>query len=311
MIESHTSVFKWRDVITHIILQWLRWYLRQIMFLTNLFGLATSRIPKDDSSFTAFFATSSATQQKLSLRYVEVENYRIRYLVAGEGEPVILVHGLSGSTRWWIRNVPRLAQYYRVYLVDLPGFGTMRRFRRRFALEKASSWLLAWMETIGVEQAHFLGHSMGGHICMRLAASRPDVVSRLVLVSPAAIPHVRSVFGYFVPLLIALRTLKPAFFLILSFDAIRAGPFMLLRATRELIAQDLRDEMKALNTPTLLVWGENDTLVPLSLGQILRDEIANSRLLILKKAGHVSMFDQPDEFNEAVLAFLRGETVGK
>ena len=67
----------------------------------------------------------------------------VRYQVAGTGEPVILVHGLAGSSGWWRHNVPALAERYAVYTVDLPGFGGMRHLRRRFALAGAASWLLA------------------------------------------------------------------------------------------------------------------------------------------------------------------------
>src|SRR4051812_23367957 len=102
--------------------------------------------------------------------------------MVGEGEPVVLVHGLSGSTRWWTRNIGALARGYRVYLVDLPGFGAMHRLRRHFVLAEAASWLVAWMEAVGLENAHLVGHSMGGYVCLQLAAQRPEVVCRLVLV---------------------------------------------------------------------------------------------------------------------------------
>ncbi|MBV9230334.1 MAG: alpha/beta fold hydrolase [Chloroflexi bacterium] len=223
---------------------------------------------------------------------------------------MILVHGLSGSTLWWIRNVRSLAQHYRVYLVDLPGFGAMRRAPGRFVLAKAGSWLLAWMEAIGVKQAHFIGHSMGGYICMLLAAHQPEAVSRLILVSPAVKAHVHSVVGYFVPLLSTVYYLKPSFLPILTYDALRAGPLTLLRATQQLVELDVSQEIKAVTAPTLLVWGENDTLVPPALGYFLRQELANARLLSLR-AGHISMYEQAEQFNAAVLAFLRGELVGE
>ncbi len=251
---------------------------------------------------------------KVSRHTVKVGDSNVRYQMIGQGDPVILIHGLSGSTRWWMRNVQSLAQHHCVYLIDLPGFGSMSRRNHaymRFALTKAGSWLLAWMDAISLKQAHFIGHSMGGYICMWIAAHRPDVVMRLVLVAPAVMPQVRSVFGYFIPLLITVLYLKPRFLPILVFDALRAGPLMLLRAAQDLLTQDVHEEMKAITAPTLLVWGENDSLVPPTLGHILRENLVNSRLLILKRAGHVSMFDQYQEFNEAVNAFLSGETVGE
>ncbi|GAC1460230.1 MAG: alpha/beta hydrolase [Ktedonobacteraceae bacterium] len=235
----------------------------------------------------------------------------MRYQTIGEGEPIVLVHGLSGSTLWWRRNVSELAQHFKVYLVDLPGFGAARHKYGRFALKQAGEWLLAWMDAIGLQQTHLIGHSMGGYICMWIAAHRPDVVLRLVLVDPAFKARTNSVWGYAKPLLDALRYLSPRFFPILAFDSVRAGPITLLKATRDLIALDVSEEIALITKPVLLVWGENDTLVPLSLGHILRAELPNARLLLLKHAAHVAMFDQPRKFNTAVSAFLSGKVVGE
>jgi pimeloyl-ACP methyl ester carboxylesterase len=248
---------------------------------------------------------------KVSLHTVKVGDYKVRYQTLGEGEPVVLVHGLSGSTLWWRRNIQSLAQQHRVYLVDLPGFGMGRRQRSHFVLKQAGEWLLTWMAEIGLQRTHLIGHSMGGYICMWIAAHRPDVVSRLVLVDPAFKPQVQSVFGYAMPLLGAARYLTPRFLPILAYDSLRAGPITLLKATKDLIALDVSEEIKLIKGPVLIIWGENDTLVPPSFGHILREELANARLLTLKHAAHVSMFDQPQAFNVAVNTFLRGEVVGE
>ncbi len=248
---------------------------------------------------------------KTSLHMVQVGTYRVRYQTVGEGEPIVLVHGLSGSTLWWRRNVPELAEHYRVYLVDLPGFGAARHRYGRFALKQAGDWLLSWMDAIGLKQTHLIGHSMGGYICMWIAAHRPDVVLRLVLVDPAFKARTRSVLGYTLPLLEAVRYLTPRFFPILAYDSLRAGPITLLKATRDLIALDISEEIQSIKEPVLLIWGENDTLVPPSLGHMLREELPNARLLMLKHAAHVAMFDQPQKFNAAVNAFLSGEEIGE
>lgn len=242
---------------------------------------------------------------------VLVSGHPVHYRVAGTGYPVILVHGLSGSTRWWRRNIPALAQRYRVHLVDLPGFGTMRRHRRRFVLAEADSWLLAWMEAVGLGQAHLVGHSMGGYICLRFAAHTPQKVGRLVLVAPAGIPTGRSPLDHIVSLLHALRYTTPSFLPLLAQDLLRAGPWTLWRAARDLLTEDVQEHLQSITAPTLLLWGENDTLIPPALGSLLREQIADSRLLILKGAGHVPMFDRPQEFDDALLAFLEGEPVGE
>ena len=109
-----------------------------------------------------------------------------------------------------------------------------------------------------------------------------------------------------IPLLVAFRYFKLSFFSILISDALRAGPLTILRATQDLLTKDIRDCLKDVTTPTLIVWGEHDSLVPPVFGTILQQEIKGARLLVLKRAGHVSMFDQAERFNAAVLGFLEG-----
>src|SRR3712207_2346291 len=138
-------------------------------------------------------------ESRPSRHEVRVEGWPVGYEAAGEGEPVVFVHGLSGSTRWWSRNIMGIIERHRIYLVDLPGFGTMRSLRRRFVLAETATWLSEWMEAAGLERAHLVGHSMGGYICLRLAASRPAAVHRLVLVAPAGVPTGRSVVGHLGP----------------------------------------------------------------------------------------------------------------
>jgi len=207
--------------------------------------------------------------------------------------------------------VQAIAERYRVYLVDLPGFGTMRRSRRRFVLAEAASWLSEWMDAVGLERAHLVGHSMGGCICLHLAASRPEAVRHLVLVAPAGVPIERSMVGYLGPLLAAARYATPSFLPVLARDALRTGPTTIWRAARKILAEDVRDDLRRIGAPTLLVWGERDTLVPPAVGDLLREQIPGSRLLLYEGSSHVPMFDRPEEFNAALLAFLAGETVGK
>lgn len=254
--------------------------------------------------------TGRELRVQVDRREVQVSGRRVGYAVAGVGEPVVLVHGLSGSTRWWRPVLPRLADHYRVYLLDLPGFGAMAR-RERFSLSTAASWLSAWLETVGLEQTHLIGHSMGGYVSIMVAATAPRSVQNLVLVDAAGVPVGRSLAGYVLPLTRATRYMSPGFIPVLASDALRAGPLTLLRAARALVREDVRRHLASIIAPTLIIWGGRDTLVPLSAGELLRREIPDSRLVVLEGAGHVPMYDRPDEFSRVVLCFLRGEPVGR
>ena len=228
------------------------------------------------------------------------------YKRVGEGEPIVFVHGLSGSTHWWRRNIPELAAQYRLYLVDLPGFGSMWRQRSHFHLETSAEWLDAWTQAVKLDTFFLVGHSMGGYVSMALAARHPERVKRLVLVSSVSGALEHSVVGYLPHLFLAGLRITPTFFPILFFDSLRAGIPTLVRATHQMVDLDITPVVTALQTPTLLIWGERDTLVPLSCAYQLQMQLAhvNARLLVIKQASHVSMFEQPRQFNRAVLAFL-------
>src|SRR5919112_4008412 len=108
----------------------------------------------------------------------------LAYEVVGSGPPLILLHGLSGSGRWWSRNVPVFSRSFRTYSVDLPGFGQSRNLRWS-RLDDIADQLAGWLGDEGLPRAHIAGHSLGGAVAARLAARHPDRIDRLVLVDAA------------------------------------------------------------------------------------------------------------------------------
>src|SRR3954468_11086286 len=105
---------------------------------------------------------------------VRVGTSRVRYQMQGEGEPLVLVHGLAGSTAWWVRNVGVLSRHYTVYLVDLPGFGAMRQYRSQFTVSGTVGWLGDLLSALKLGKVSMVGHSMGGLITAVFAATWPE-----------------------------------------------------------------------------------------------------------------------------------------
>jgi len=245
----------------------------------------------------------------ISKRTIQVHGQPIHYEVAGEGEPVVLVHGLSESTRVWHRNLPALAERYRVYLIDLPGFGAMREFHRQFDLKQSGTWLNEWMQAVGLEEGYLVGHSMGGYVSMALAAAHPEKVRRLVLVDSIGIPFNLPVRRLVYPALKAIARTIPSFWMCIGYDYLRAGPLMVLNAARQIVELDTTDVLAAVRVPTLIIWGENDDLVPCDLGRQLHARLPEARLRIIPGANHFCMFERPQEFNQALLAFLQEQTI--
>ena len=250
-----------------------------------------------------------ARAAEIERRRIQIDSVPIAYEVAGVGPSVVLVHGLSGSGRWWARNVGHLSQRFRVHVVDLLGFGGSRG--RPFVLAEAAAYLGAWMDRLNLPRARVVGHSMGGFIAADLAAGFPDRVERLVLVDAAALPfdasHLRRPGG----LARVARRLPLSFLPILATDALRAGPVTIARATRELLRSDLRPRLATIAAPTLVVWGEHDTLVPCEVGEQLARVLPDGRLVVIPRAGHNPMWDQPDEFNRVVTDFLVGDLASR
>jgi pimeloyl-ACP methyl ester carboxylesterase len=214
--------------------------------------------------------------------------------------PVVLVHGLAGSSRWWRDTETALGRTHDVHTLDLPGFGSERR--ARFALADAPDRVAERLESFG--PAHLVGHSLGGLVCARVAALRPDLVDRLVLVAPAGSLTRTTIRSHALPLAHALGTAAPSFLRLLAADVLRAGPRTILNAARELLHDDVLPDLRSIAAETLLVWGERDPIVPPNVGEIFRAELRSARLELLAGARHVPMVERPREFTALLQEFL-------
>jgi pimeloyl-ACP methyl ester carboxylesterase len=225
---------------------------------------------------------------------------------AGSGTPLVLLHGLGGSSDWWRNNVDVLSERYLVSAVDLIGFGRNRFFLRRSNLplrfDDIAALLARWIESSFDAPVHLAGNSLGGQIAIHLAASRPDLVRSLVLIDSTGIPfeiapgaHIEN---------IAMPHGWRSFLLVLARDVFRAGPTALAVAFARLLRDDARPLMRTLAMPVLLIWGEHDPLVPLTYAKQMLEEMPHAKLRVIPRAGHVPMWENPRAFNDALLSFL-------
>lgn len=242
-------------------------------------------------------------QLSIERRHIQVGSSWIHYKTAGTGPPLVLVHGLASSTRWWNRNIPRLAEHFRVYAVDLSEFGD-RRIRPRFVLRKAADYLARWMDAVNIAEASLVGHSMGGRIVADFAAENPDRVKCLVLVNAAVMPFGHGYAKQSWGMMRAFQRIPLSLFRVLLFDTLYTGVIPVLRVGHELLRTDLKHRLAHIQTPTLVIWGEHDTIVPLSLGYALVEHLPGCQFELIHGAGHVPMWEKPDAFNDIVLRFL-------
>ena len=246
---------------------------------------------------------------RLESRWFVVDGWGLHARVSVEPVPaaapaVVLVHGLGVASTYLVPTAVRLALDYPVYAPDIPGFGESAG-RQRFALTDAAGHLAALLDRLGIGPAGVVGHSMGGYVAVELAADFHDRVSRLVLVDAALLPAGFLSPRQLVNLTRAARRAPLRLLPTMVADAHRAGPPTVWRATRELLAADPWPKLGRIQTPTLVVWGERDLVVPPAIGRRLARDLRHGELAIIPRAGHVPMWERPEEFNRLVLDFLR------
>lgn len=232
----------------------------------------------------------------------EQHGLKLHYRVTGRGDPIILIHGLSGSTGWWRYNVPVLALQHRVYLLDLVGYGHARR-QKALGLSGDVTLISAWLQTLDLQNVTLIGHSMGGHVALRVAEQNPDRVSALVLACASGLLK-----GNLVRLALRLPHAglkgRSTFLPRILFDSTRAGLPNLWRSGQGVLADDVQPRLERVKARTLVIWGERDVVIPSVLGRALAAGIPGAKYVEIPRAGHVVMVDAPRQFNRAVLSFL-------
>jgi pimeloyl-ACP methyl ester carboxylesterase len=251
-----------------------------------------------------------------------------------DGAPVVLLHGLFGSTYTWRNQVPALAAAgYRVIAYDRPPFGLSdKRPALDYAPTAQADQLAALLDQLGVDRAVFVGHSAGGAFLARFAVQHPDRVERMVLAAGALEAGPPPGIGAFIGLPPVMRwgeVLIPALFTrdrlastiagfyadptIMTPEAAEAyyRPFEVgnfgagfMAVTRDSTPQVTDADLRGFIMPVLLLWGELDRVVPLAQTERLQRLLPDSSLEVIPAAGHQPMEETPAAFNQALLAWL-------
>jgi 2-hydroxy-6-oxonona-2,4-dienedioate hydrolase len=236
-------------------------------------------------------------------RAVELGGSRLAVTSHGSGPPVVLVHGLGASSRWWKRNLGDLTRHFAVHLVDLQGVAW--RPRHPFVLADSARLLARAIEDLDAGAVDIVGHSMGGLIAAELAADRPDLVRRLVLVDSAGMPFEGPFARHAMRLIRGAPTMPLSLYPTVIRDAIRGGLMGVTRAGHQVVASDLEARLSGIRAPTLVVWGARDSLIGAGTGERLARAIPGARFVLIPKASHNVMWEAPHEFDTIVISFLR------
>jgi 4,5:9,10-diseco-3-hydroxy-5,9,17-trioxoandrosta-1(10),2-diene-4-oate hydrolase len=239
-------------------------------------------------------------------RFVDADGFRIRYMEAGQGTPLVHFHGAGG-----LRVNPGhelLARQFRVLAFEMPGFGSSPENTRTKTMPELAATMAIALEALGLEAFNLVGTSFGAKTALWLALERPDRVQALVLEAPAAIrqPGAQSPTG--TPEEMARR---------LSAHPERLASIPLpdpaVRTKQQAFVQRLRGpdrdpelehRLRGLTVPTLVLFGTEDQVISPAMGRIYKDLIPGAYLIFVYDAGHVISTDRPEAFTEVVADFL-------
>lgn len=269
-------------------------------------------------------AASAAQQTQPAQKEVVVFGQKIRYLEAGTGPTVILLHGLGGSGQNWMFTVNGLSPQFRVVVPDQIGFGNSDKPLINYRLRTYVDFLNEFYKQLKIERATLVGNSMGGWIAAAFTIAFPEKVDRLVLADatgylPPANFDFKSLYALNPSTREGMKQLVAKVFFNKSFstDAVidqflaqrmSAGDGYTINSLIESVGrrEDFLDgELGKIKAPTLIVWGREDGLVLLSEGERLNKDIANSKLVVFDRCGHFPQVEKAGEFNAAVVEFLK------
>lgn len=269
-------------------------------------------------------------------RDVTVLSFKLHYLEAGSGPPVVLLHGLGGDGSRWAPNIAVLARDFHVFALDQIGFGQSDKPLANYHTGMLSEFLVDFLKALDIPKASLVGNSMGAAVALYTAAKHPEVVDRIVLAdgggfrSPGATPR---------PMTPAEKTAAAHLRQIqngVTRDETREM-FRLMFHNKNLVTDKMVDEqlvmrlrsafaitkiqesgpmgagvlteadVRGVKAPTLILWGRYDELVNPSNADRLLKTIPGSRKVLIDDCGHLPQLEKADEFNRLVREFLKGQ----
>ena len=279
--------------------------------------------------------TGTSVLDGLRHRYIEVAGIGTHYVVAGQGPPVVLVHGLGSSAAVWQRTIEPLAERHTVYALDMPGHGDSEKPEVQYSLEAGIAYLDAFLDALNVPRTALVGNSMGGLLSLGMALEHPERVTHLALVNAAglgrevaialrlaSLPVVGelmrrgSVFGYARALMRGASYEGGISWPVLV-DALRGARIAPEASRAELNALRngvsfrgvrpdyiLLHRLPELQMPLLIVWGAQDKVLPVAHAYAAAVKHPAAQMAVLDNCGHWPQLEQAEEFNRILRDYL-------
>jgi pimeloyl-ACP methyl ester carboxylesterase len=276
--------------------------------------------------------------QRQPVHTVTVNGTRIAYLDIGGGPPVILVHGFGGSMWQWEYQQAALAPHHRVITLDLPGSGLSDKPDIAYTPDEMIAFVRGFMNALGIQKAALVGNSMGAGLVIGMAVAHPERVDRLVLISGLPKGVREKLTGRLIKR--AVETSAPVW--LIRFGNWLAGRWVTedvlkeivhdhSRLTQAVIERSFRNRARPglipaamaiarnlplweqgfalrigdISRPTLILWGEQDKVLPPEVGRELHATIKGASFAMIPGAGHIPQWEQPEAVNSLLLTFLK------
>ena len=268
-------------------------------------------------------------QQHVMSEYAQVDGYRIHYFEAmpakvgdnaESGTPVVLVHGLGARGEDWAGMIPLLAANgFHVYALDLLGYGRSPQPDVDYSIRLEEKTVVDFMKAMRLESADIGGWSMGGWIVLKLAVDHPEMVRRLMVYDAAGVyfkptfegslftPTDRAGMFELQKMLTPHPKPLPGFLADAALEKLGRNAWVLNRSLASMTGgRDLMDfQLHMIAKPTLIVWGKEDVLIPVTAGETMHKKIAGSNLLVVEGCGHLAPSECVGPVTKGTVDFLK------
>jgi len=260
-------------------------------------------------------------------KFINIDGNKIRYLEAGGfKKTIVLIHGLGASAERWEFVIPLFNKQYSVIVPDLIGFGYSDKPLVDYTSDFFSNFLANFLEKIGLEKTNIIASSLGGQIAAEYALKHKNSIEKLVLVSPSgAMKHSTPALDAYV--MAALypnkegaenaykmmaapgREINPK--IVEDFVTRMKLPNAKMAFMSTLLglknADNITKKLNAISIPSLIIWGENDPVIPIKYADSFVSSIQDCRFYRMDGCGHTPYVDEPEKFTKIVLDFLEGK----
>ena len=264
-------------------------------------------------------------------KFMDLYGIKIHYTDQGNGDVILLLHGVLSSLHTFNNWANKLSESHRVIRVDLPGFGLTGPWTdNEYSINRYTEFVKEFMDKLGINKFHIAGSSLGGWIAWEFAVAMEHRIDKMILINSAGYlnqgkypwpfiiaktPVLNQIFNFqLVPKFVARKILKEVIYdsRIISDELVnryydlsqRKGNMRAFKTIANLPFKQNTDALKKISTPTLLLWGDNDAWISSKDVDSFKNDLQNAKAIIYKEVGHIPMEEIPEKSCKDALDFL-------